>query len=288
MSKVYRSFLGLALAAITALGPRSIRSASQTGAPLDPVVRSPVRIKGFRGAVMPVCRRVAVCLALILLVSAQTSAQTSDETTYKWDASPAVLRMGMPAPQPAPADETVIVFYSDQFADVKPSRFEISHFFMEMELLVYNAGSYRAELVYTRNPPDNLMLQIDWASSDPSNPTGFHFFKGKRMAATGSGFANSPLGLIGYTRFSIPDAVCFSFYHTWGKLAGLYWRNSLTGYVCNTDPAGLSHDDITVILAQLGVRGKEPDRGLAPQSGSTTTTEPSSDDSASKRLPNER
>lgn len=229
---------------------------------------------------MPVCRRLALCLALMLLVSAQTS----DETTYKWDASPDVLRVGMPAPQPAPADETVIVFYSEQFVDVKPSRFEIIHFFRKMEMLVYNAGSYRAELVYTWNPPRSLMLQIDWASSDPSNPTGFHFFKGKRMAATGSGFANSPLGRIRYTRFSIPDAVCFSFYHDWGKLAGLYTRNSLTGYVCNTDPAGLSHDDITVILAQLGIRGKEPDRGLAPQSGSATT-EPSSDDSDSKRLP---
>ena len=122
-------------------------------------------------------RRLALCLAVMTLLPAQT--------TYKWQAYSGLNLAAATAPEPASTAETEIVVGAAPFAGVVPSRFALSQAtevspsqsimfdaVSTTELLVYETGPYRVEFGFWRTTAGKkLLIRVQPSAADPSNPT---------------------------------------------------------------------------------------------------------------------
>ncbi len=218
--------------------------------------------------------RLILCLALWLLLSGQSS--------YKWDVYTSMLYPGTTAPERTSPDDSEVIFHATQFAGATTERYVMSDLGSETEILLYEKDSYRAEIIYEKSMPGSRTL-IQIAENVGSV---FGYFDGSPVAEIDYGYAQSPVGMIGYMRFTTPAVVCSDFYFEWesserafGAFFGVFEPSSLMGYVYNTGPSKFSHPDIADVLARLGVDGYEPNSDLTLSDGDSSVDSSSNDSS---------
>ena len=220
----------------------------------DAVLRLPSRHREGGAVSVAVAGRIAVCATLLMALSAQTTQQWGSELALP----------GMSTLHQAVIEDSEIVWYAEPFAGADAERYTATDETALWEVLVYHPAPYRAEIIYWKNRPGYSLIYTVMGT-DPSNPTGWEYFEGKRITPDGAGTAMSPVGEIRYKRFLIPEAACFRFQYFWEY--GSTWEERtrmLGGYVCKADAVEFPHAEISDLLGRLGVRGKEPDAATAP------------------------